>query len=75
MTNTYTERQLIQFRETFRHKNCTVYADSVVYKCPDGWANGMAEDANALIKRLNLPLVAIPTTLMRKDSFYVKALE
>lgn len=65
------ERELTQFRKNFRHKNCTQYEDSLVYKCPDGWADGMAQDANGLIERLKLPLVAVPTTLFRKDSFHI----
>jgi len=65
------ERELTQFRETFRHKNVTQYGDSLVYRCPDGWADGMAEDANVLIGKLKLPLVATPTTLFRKDSFSI----
>lgn len=69
------ERQLEQLRVSFRFKNVTVYDDFMVYKCPDGFANSMADDANEMIAKLNLPLVAIPTTFFRGDTFCVKSNE
>lgn len=64
-----------QFVVSFRHKNLTRYDDSLVYKCPDGWAEAMSHDANVLIKQLNIPLESTPTTSFRKDSFCVKQKE
>jgi hypothetical protein len=74
MTTTI-EKELTQFRETFRHKNVTVYNDSIVYRTPYGLSDKMAKDANDLIADLKLSLVAIPTSFFRKDSFHVKSNE
>lgn len=64
-----------QFTVSFRHKNVTRYDDSLVYRCPDGWADAMSHDANVLIKQLNIPLKSEPTTVFRKDSFCIKLIE
>ena len=66
------ERHFEQFRKSFRSKDVMVYEHSMVYRTPRGLADKMAKDANDLIVKLNLPLVAIATTLLAKDSFHVK---
>jgi len=69
------DRHFEQFRVSFHSRNVMVYDNSMVYKVPRGFAERMATDANVLIEKLNLPLVAIPTTLLAKDSFYIKSNE
>ena len=69
------ERHLEQLRVSLPFRMVTVYQDTMVYKCPNGLAKEMSEDANAMIEKLNLPLVAIPTTFIRGDSFCVKSNE
>jgi len=61
------EKHLQQLRQSLRFRNVTVYQDTMVYKCPHGLANQMAEDANAMIEK--------PTTFIRGDSFCVKSNE
>ena len=68
-------RQFETFRVSFYSHNVTVYDDSMVYRTPKGLADKMCEDANDLIRKLNLDLVAIPTTFANKDSFHVKNIE
>ena len=69
------EKQLEQVRKSLPFRHVTVYHDAMVYRCPSGLAKDMAEDANKVIEKLNLPLVAIPTTFIRGDSFCVKSNE
>jgi len=69
------DRYFEQFRVSFHSRNVMVYENSMVYKTPRGFADRMADDANVLIEKLNLPLVALPTTLLAKDSFHVKSNE
>jgi hypothetical protein len=67
------EMQFEQFRESFYCKNVMVYEDTMVYRTPRGLSESMADDANRVIAKLKLDLVAIPTSLTAKDSFYIKA--
>ena len=67
------ERELKQFRESFHLRNCNVYDFFIVYRVPRGLAFPASEDANKLIDKLKLNLVAVPTTLQAGDSFTVKS--
>jgi len=69
---TQIQRDFDKFRSSFSSRNVTVYNDSLVYRVPRGLSDRIAKDANDLIEKLNLPLVAIPTNLLAKDSFYVQ---
>ena len=68
-------KQFETFRVSFYSRSVTVYANSMVYRTPNGLADKICEDANNLIRKLNLDLVAIPTTLYKKDSFHIKSNE
>lgn len=67
------ERQFDQFITSFRYKDLRRYEDSIVYKFPDGWADDIAKEANVLIGKLNLQLIAEPTYFLRKDTVCIKA--
>jgi len=69
------ENHLIRFRENFPLVRVIQYSDFLSYKVPDGRADSCAKLANELIEKLDVPLVAIPTILFRKDSFIVKSSE
>jgi len=69
------ENYLIRFREAFHHTRVIVYRDYMTYRVRDGYADKVAKDANDLMLKLDLPLVAIPTKLSAKDSFVVKSSE
>lgn len=69
------QRYLEQLRTSLRFRHVNVYKDTMVYKCPAGLATKMAKDANDMIEKLDLPLVAIPTTFVRGDSFCVQSNE
>ena len=66
------ESQLEQFRKTFRYKNVFVEDEYMIYRCPRGYSDRMVDDAQDLIKRLNLNLVAMGTTFLAKDSFTIR---
>lgn len=66
------ENQLEQFRKTFRYKNVFVEDEYMVYRCPRGYSDKMVADAQDLIKRLNLNLVATGSTFLAKDSFTIR---
>lgn len=68
------DRQFDQFIKSFRYKNLMRYSDSLVYRTPNNLSDVMAKDANNLISKLKLDLVAIPTSLYKKDSFHVKSI-
>lgn len=63
------------FREHFSSVRLVQYDWGLVYKCGGGMAEKQAKEANELIERLNLPLVAIPKSNHPKDSFYVQSNE
>ena len=69
------ETKMEQFRMSFPYRHVTVYDDFMVYRTPRGLCDKMAKDANNLINKLNLDLVAIPTSMSTKDSFCVKSSE
>jgi hypothetical protein len=64
-----------QFKKSFSSRNVMVEKDYLVYRTPRGYSDKLAEDANLLIEKLNLPLVAIPTKFISKDSFLIKSNE
>lgn len=69
------ERHFEQFRTSFYSKNVFVNEDCLVYRTPKGMSDKICRDANNLIGKLNLPLVAIGTTFQAKDSLVVKSNE
>lgn len=69
------QHQFETFRVSFFHHHVIVYNDSMVYRTPKGLADKLARDANDLIEKLGLDLVAIPTKLLDKDSFHIKSIE
>ena len=69
------ENHLNTFREKYISKNVMQYSDELVYKTRSGFAKIAAQGANRLIEQLNLPLVAIATSLLAGDSFIVKSNE
>lgn len=70
------QEHLIVFREAFPGIRCNVYDDHIVYTTGYGNCIGAAKYANLLIKDLNLPLVAIPSTHkgLANDTFIVKSI-
>lgn len=64
--------QFYTFIENFPIVKVNVYEDSMIYKVPRGRADSVAKEANQLIEKLNLPLVAIPTILLAKDTVLIK---
>lgn len=74
VTNTI-EKQLEQFRVSFYSKNVFVMEDCLIYKTPRGLSDRITRDANTLIEKLNIPLVAIGTMVSAKDSLTVKSNE
>lgn len=69
------ERYFDQFRESFYSKNVFVSEDCLIYKTPRGLSDRICRDANTLIERLDVPLVAIGTMFHAKDSFVIKSNE
>lgn len=70
-----TDHFLTQFRESFYSKNVFVMDDYLIYKTPRGLSDKICRDANNLIEKLNLPLVALGTSFSAKDSVTVKSNE
>ena len=52
------EEHLDTFRKSFPYFRVMVYDDSLVYKIPCVFCPEVAKEANELIDKLNLPLIA-----------------
>ena len=61
-----------QFRKAFPYTRVTVFANCMVYRTVHGKCDEVAREAGTLIKTLNLPLCAIPTTFRTQDSFIIQ---
>ncbi len=68
------EEAFKEFREEYGSRRLLVYEDYMVYKTAPGYSDKAAINANELIEDMDLPLVAIPTTSHRKDSFYIQSI-
>lgn len=64
--------QLELFRENWGGCNCMVYDTEIVYKVSRGYSKAAALDAQILIDKLGLYLVALSTTFAALDSFVVR---
>lgn len=62
-----TQAQLEKFRENFLLTRVNVEDDFLTYKVRRGFAKAVAEDANELIDRLCLDLVAIAPNSVAQD--------
>lgn len=67
-----TEQQFEKFRENFLLTRCYVDDLYMTYKVKRGLAKAVAKDANELIDRLGLDLVAIPTPFLAQDSICIQ---
>ncbi len=68
------EEAFKEFREEYKGYKVSVFDDYMVYKTAPGYSDRAAINANELIEDMDLPLVAIPTTSHRKDSFYIQSI-
>ncbi len=62
------------FRIRYGSSKVLVYDDCLVYRVANRFAPLAAKDANKLIEKLQLPLVATPTDFSSNDSFSIKPL-
>lgn len=67
------DNELEIFRENFYSVNVFVENGYMVYRTRKGFAKMVAQEANKLIEKLGLNLVAIPSSLSSKDSFHVQS--
>lgn len=67
-----TEQEFERFRKNFLATRVMVYQDEMVYKVRRGFAKKVAQEANSIIEKLGLDLVAIPTSLSSQDSVSVQ---
>lgn len=68
-----TEHEFETFRKNFLATRVTVYDDYMTYKVRRGFAKRVAEEANRIISKLGLDLVAIPTSLSSADSVVIQS--
>ena len=70
------EEHIRVFREAYRGIRCNVHEDYIIYTVYWGGAETRAKAANELISKLNLPLVAVPSTHkgLANDTFIVKSI-
>ncbi len=66
------ESQLETFRTNYHSAKVMVYDNNMVYSVANGWADKAALEANNIISKLGLPLKAVPTTFLSKDSFSIE---
>ena len=69
------QEQLTKFRENFQGRKVWVDDDCLSYTCPRGKSYYWAKEANELIEKLELPLVAIPVRTLWNNVFVVKSAE
>ena len=68
-----TEFEFEIFRKNFLATKVMVYQDEMVYKVRRGFAKSVAEEANKIIEKLGLDLVAIPSPLSSADSVVIQS--
>lgn len=67
------QEHLETFRKEFYSVNVKVFANCLGYKVGNGFSDVVTKEANELIQKLNLPLIAQGTTTHTKDSFIIKS--
>jgi len=66
------DQQLETFRINFPLTRVRVEENYMTYRVRRGLAKSLSQDANELIKRLDLDLVALPTPLSADDSIVIQ---
>lgn len=73
MTVSTLEKELTTFREMYAATRCTVFSDTIVYRCAYGKADDAAKQANGLIEEMGLNLVAIPNKFPANNSYSIQS--
>jgi len=66
-----TKKALNEFKDKFGEFP-SIFANCLIYHCAYGEHTRKAEEANNLIRKYQLPLIALPTTLRGQNSFTVQ---
>lgn len=74
MNLTTLEKELEVFRVNYHSVKCTVFSDSIIYKCSRGFSDQAVLLANKKIEALGLDLFAIGTNLPAKDCYEIKSI-
>lgn len=75
MISSTLEKELTIFREMYAATRCTVFSDTIIYRCAYGKAEDAAKQANGLITEMGLSLVAIANKFPSNNSYSIQSNE